>query len=437
MRLDRHDSYLTTFQATVVEARRSERGLWLRLDRSAFYPTAGGQPHDTGTLEAAGHAYPVVDVEVEGDSVWHLLGAAPGAAAPGAGAPGAGAPGAGASSAAASSAADPGADPSAGPAVGAAVTGRIDWARRYRHMQRHTGQHLLSQALVRVSPDYGTRSVSMRGPDCTIDFGGEVDDAALAAVEREVNAAARRAHVVTTFEVEEERLPEYRLRRPAQVGGLVRLVAIGDYDLVACGGTHLKSSAEALPIKVLGVEKVKGGLNRLTFRAGEEALADYALKHEATTRLGVALSVPVAEVVERVERLREELAEQGRELAAARAAQAAALAERLAAGAEQGYLSAYLGEAEAALFDALVDALQRRPGTVSLLAAHDGEKARFAFLTGPGVELDVRPALRAALEPLGGRGGGRPDRAQGAAAADREAAEAALARALALLRAGA
>lgn len=399
MRLDRYDSYLTEFYSTVREVRQDGRGAWLRLADSAFYPTAGGQLHDTGTLTANGAELRVTDVQAEDGAVWHLV---------------------------------------AGttlPAAGAEVHGLLDWPRRYRHMQRHTGQHLLSQALVRVSAAFETRSVSMRGPDCTIDFGGEVDAGVLAAVEAEANRAARRALAVMTFEVDDSRLGEYTLRRPPKVSGTVRLVAIGDYDMVACGGTHLKNSAEALPIKIVGLEHVKGGLNRLTFRAGEEAQADYAAKHAATSALSVALSAPVGEVVGRVQQLQAELAEQGRQLALVRRGQAAALAERLAATAEAGRVVAYLAGDDAQLFGEVVDALQRVPRLVSALAAEDAEpgRVRLAFLAGPDAAVDVRPALTAALKLLGGRGGGRPDRAQGAADAGAEQALAALHAAMDLL----
>lgn len=395
MRLDRYDSYLTEFHATVQEVRDDERGRWLRLDRSAFYPTAGGQPHDTGVLMVAGERLHVVDVQADDTGVWHLVDTV----ASGDGA-----------------------------LVGSAVRGRIDWPRRYRHMQRHTGQHLLSQALVRINSEYGTRSVSMRGADCTIDFGGSVDDGALAAVEAEVNCAARQALAVMTFEVDDSRLGEYQLRRPSKVSGKVRLVAIGDYDLVACGGTHLRNSAEALPIKIVGLERVKGGTNRLTFRAGEEAQADYAQKHAVTSALGVALSAPLEELNERVDQLRSQLAEQAQLLSHARRTRASALAKELAAGAEAGCVIAYLTGEDAELFGELVEELQRVAGLVSLLAAEEPgtDRARFAFLAGPGAEVDVRPALTAALGPLGGRGGGRPDRAQGAAQANAEQARAAL-----------
>lgn len=391
MRLDRYDSYLARFHARVTELSPAQQGVWVRLDRSAFYPAAGGQPRDEGSIEAGGHRHQVLDLKLEEQKVWHLL------------------------------------DTTL--RVGDQVQGQLDWPRRYRHMQRHTAQHLLSQALVRVNADYGTLSVSLRGPDCTIDFGGQVDAAALAALELEVNAAARRALPVMTFDVNDQQLADYRLRRPAKVSGVVRLVAIGDYDLVACGGTHLGNSAEALPIKVLKSEHVKGGVNRLTFRAGEEALQDYALKHDATSDLGAALSVPADGVVGRVSQLQQELVAAQGQLAEARRQQATALA----GGLTGGIVSHYLDAQQAPLFDALVELLQGRASTVSLLAAATDGGARFAFLAGPGSTVDVRAALTAALQPLGGRGGGRPDRAQGAAAADAQQARLALQRAAELL----
>lgn len=402
MRLDRYDSYLTEFHAQLLEVREDDAGTWLRLDRSAFYPTAGGQLHDRGTLTTGDAALTVEDVQDEDGAIWHRVGAGEAAALQ----------------------------------QGAEVQGRIDWPRRYRHMQRHTAQHLLSQALVRVNEDHGTRSVSMRGPDCTIDFGGEVDEAALAAVEDEVNRAARSALSVMTFEVDDSRLSEYRLRRPAKVSGRVRLVAIGDYDLVACGGTHLRSSAEALPIKIVGLERVKGGLNRLTFRAGEEAMADYARKHSVSGALGVLLSAPLEELTTRVERLQADNAALNLKLQQGRRAQAAALADRLTARADGGVATAYLTGDDAELFGELVDLLQQAPGIASALAAAEAGsgRVRFAFLAGPGSSLDVRPALRSALDDLGGRGGGRPDRAQGAAEADDDRARAALEKAAASLR---
>lgn len=384
MRLDRLDPYLTTFTASVTAARDSEDGTWVTLDRSAFYPTAGGQPHDTGRLDDV----EVSNVESRDGAVWHRV--------------------------------------SAPLAVGAAVVGRIDWDRRFRHMQRHTGQHLLSQAFVRVGLtrgiDLGTKSVSIKGPECTLDLSGDpdtgVDADACASAELEANEQARRALPVSTFEVAERDLHEFRLRRPTKVGGLVRLVAIGDYDLAACGGTHVRNSAELLPILVLGSERVRGGLTRVSFRVGAEAVADAAAKHAVVRDLGTALSSTALELPAQVARLQAELTQTREALTAARGTTVGFLADgALQAAAEFGgarLARVVLREREAVLLDPLVARLQDVHGVVAMCASVDGDKVRLAFTAGPGTGLDVRPALQAALAIVAGRGGGRSDRATGA-----------------------
>lgn len=404
MRLDRYDSYLTTFYTRVTATAADQRGTWVRLARSAFYPTAGGQPHDGGTLSSERGVFEVLDVQTRDgdDDVWHLL-------------------------------ADRGGPVAGEVAVGENVVGKIDWPRRWRHMQRHSAQHVLSQALVRVSPAFGTLSVGMRGPDCTIEVGGDIGEDDLAAAESVANDAARQNHPITAFEVDDSRLGEYALRRPAKVAGLVRLVAIGHYDVVACGGTHLRSSAEALPIKVTASERVRGGNTRITFRAGEEAVADYRAKHEAAEALGRAFSAPVFELADRGVRLKEELAAAERHAAEWRGRLAAVHLERLAAAARDGVVSAVLEGEDAALLPDLVEACQARPRTAALLAGVADGEARLAFVAGPDTDLDVRPLLQAALASLGGRGGGRPDRAQGAAQATAAAVHEVFARTLVTL----
>lgn len=388
MRLEWHHPYLKSFTARVENRRVTADSAWLLLDRSAFYPTSGGQAHDTGLLADLA----VTDVQVEDGRVWHELAVT--------------------------------ADRPI-PQVGSLVEGTIDWERRFVNMQRHTGQHLLSQAFVRVGSargvDHATRSVSLRGADCTLDLTGEPDAETLAEVEAEADRVARQALPVSSFEVDDTDLARYRLRRPAKVSGRVRLVAIHGYDLVACGGTHVRSTAELLPIKLLGAERVRGGLTRVTFQVGAEAAADYAHKHAVTQALGAALSVPPSELPSRVAELQRQLDDLRRELAAARQERAERMASDLLDAADRASMpgaalvSQVLSADDAALFEPLVEALQRAEETATLLAALTEQGgAKLAFLAGPGARLDVRPALNAALAVLGGRGGGRPDRAQGA-----------------------
>ncbi len=423
MRLDRLDPYLVRFGSRAVAVGTGvgdaglggagQTGVWLRLERSAFYPTAGGQPHDTGTIGP----WRVEDVAEVAGEIWQKL----------------------APSAEGEPAAEDRllAEAEAAVAEGRQLDCRLDWPRRFRHMQRHTAEHLLAQTFTRVGPGYHTQAVSMRGPDCTIDLSGSPDGAALAEAEAEANRVARESLPVVAFEVEEARLGDYALRRPTKRTGSIRLVAIGDYDVIACGGTHLRSTAEALPIRIVDSDRIKGDLTRVTFRAGEEAIEDLAARAGVTQELTRLLSAPLERQIERVTRLLADADELRRVLAARSGSVAASLTARLVAeAAELGsgrVVTHVLDGGETALFEPLIEELQRAEGVVSLLAATEDGRVRLAFLAGPGLSVDVRPALQASLALVGGRGGGRPDRAQGAGSGEPAAVAEALAAALPLL----
>lgn len=389
-RLDQHDAYLLTFTARLLEVRSDPRTpghAWLRLDRSAFYPTSGGQPHDAGTLSGQR----VEDVAVDDGEVWHLIATPPADWVPG-------------------TASEPGTE----------LEGQVDGERRARHRQRHSAQHLLSQAFLRVDPAFETKAVSLSSADLTVDFAGEPDAAAVEAAERLANEAAYAAWPVSCLEVPDTELGAYPLRRPPKVRGLVRLVAMGPgaqqdpasaWELSACGGTHVRNTAEAAPIVVLRSERVRGGLTRVTFRAGWEALEDHRAKHRWAGEAARQLSSAVAELPEKVSGLLEEAAGLRRALAEARAAWAAERAARLLAEPAGGALSATLDEGEAELLAPLAESLAAQ-GATAVLGLRRQDKAELLLVSGAGV--DVRPALQAALPHVEGRGGGRPERAQGA-----------------------
>lgn len=374
-RLERDDAYLRDFEATLLAERAEAGARWWRLDRSAFYATGGGQPHDEGTLRGADARWRVVDVESDADdALWHRVeGEAP------------------------------------SPPPGAPLTGEIDWPRRWRHMQRHTAQHLLSQAFVRTSEAYGTRSVALSSADVTLDLAGDPDEAAVMAAVRLANEVAASALPIDAFEVDERDLGAYPLRRPPKVSGRVRLVRMGDWELSACGGTHLRSSAEALPILLLGRERIRGGLVRVTFRAGLEAIEQAHETWAVATRAARALTSGVPELAQRVEALIDEASALRRELAQTRQALARSRAALLGA-APGAVLAVALSADEAALATDLADAVAAAGASAVVAAPQDG-KAFVVVASGAGV--DVRPALQAALAPLGGRGGGKPARAQG------------------------
>lgn len=379
MRPYQEDSYRTTFSTTLVEA----RGEWVRLAYTFFYPTAGGQPFDTGSLSFAGEEATVAEVKLENSEVWHRLDGPL-------------------------------------PEVGAAVDGELDWTRRYRHMQRHTAQHLLSQVFVQLDPAFETRSVSLMGPVCTLDLGGWPTEADLARAEVDVNDICYQNLEIRSFEVDDSDIGQYPLRRPPKVSGRVRLVQMGNFELSACGGTHLRSTAEALPVKLLRLERVKGGLARVHFRAGWEALEDFELKHDLVTALALGFNTQPGEVGVRVEALKHELQTAQRALTDARRRLTSSLAEGLVHRAQDGLVTYVLNADDADLLGPLAQVLVSRPGTVALLAAVQDGRAQLLFARADDIEADMREALQVALTPLGGRGGGSPARAQGSGSGQAE-----------------
>ncbi len=382
LRLEQTDSYQTTFTATVTALHEEGGAAWVALDRSLFYPASGGQPADTGTLQGHGAAHrvtvhKVTDVQKRDGTVWHRL-------------------------------------EGAGLKTGQQVTGDIGWQRRYRHMQRHSAQHLLSQAFLRVNPAFETRSVSLTSEVCTLDLAGEPGEADCAAAERLVNDVCYQNLVVRAFEVDERDLGNYALRRPPKVTGRVRLVEMGDFELSACGGTHLRSTAEALPVKVLGAERVKRDTVRVRFSAGAEALADYRLKHRVVTDLGRTLSAPPADVLDRVAALQKELDEARRSLQQTLEQRAEREAEALLARARVTNRGRVVtAQLEPALLQAVAATLCRTPDAVALLGCAERERATLLFMRGKAATADMNSALREVLPLLDGRGGGKPDRAQG------------------------
>ena len=190
MRLEQHDSYLKRFDSRVVALAEWRGKPWLTLEQSAFYPTSGGQAHDTGHLRGEGGSALVVEVRIEDGRVWHRVDRNPFAS-------------------------------------GAQVEGELDWQRRYRHMQRHSGQHLLSQTLLRVDEAFKTRSVSLRGPTAGCALSDRASCRGMAHStdlrERIINAVIHKRYTLQkaadTFDVGAATVSRY-LRRYRQTGDL-------------------------------------------------------------------------------------------------------------------------------------------------------------------------------------------------------------------------
>ncbi|HEX9109048.1 MAG TPA: alanyl-tRNA editing protein [Longimicrobiales bacterium] len=372
MRLYYTDSYLTSFTSRVTEL--GDDGRRVYLEESAFYPTSGGQPHDTGEL--GGEA--VVDVVDEGERVAHIL-----------------------------------ASPLRAP-VGAEVVGRIDWARRWDHMQQHTGQHLLS-ALFAEAHGLATVSVHFGSDASTLDLRGALtlERSVVVAVERRANEIVGEARAVTvSFESAQEATG---LRKASERSGELRVVAIEGLDRSACGGTHVRSTAEIGPILLRGWEKIRGDV-RVEFLCGDRALARAREDYEALARAAQLFSAPLDEVPALVEGQREQLKalqsaarRSEQELATYRARELWQQATPDASGLRRIVQRRATGAVDE--LRALAQALATLSRVILVVAVDD--PATVLLATSEDSGIDAGSTLRQALSSAGGRGGGSPRLGQG------------------------
>ena len=373
-RLYYSDSYLREFEAQVLEARSSGDRVAVVLDRTAFYPTSGGQPHDRGTLNGA----VVVGVVEDGEAIVHIV------TTP----------------------------------VSGNVVGRIEWARRFDHMQQHTGQHILSQAFLQAGGAQ-TRSVHFGVEVATLDL--ELADLAVEAVTRVedlANSIVVEDRFVHIHLVDERALGDFGLRRPPKRSGRIRIVEIEGFDRSACGGTHVRRTGEIGSIKVRRWERAKGGI-RVEFLCGWRALRDYRQKSVLLGELGGRFSVSEHEIGDAVGRLADQLADSRRALAVYRDHALAAEAEtRIRAAGTGRMIVEVLADRSAADVAELAGRVVAAGCPVVLLGTPDG---KVVFARSPASSVDMRALLRSVTEAVGGRGGGRPDFVQGAVPATRVA----------------
>jgi alanyl-tRNA synthetase len=378
-RIYQHDSYVKNFSSQIQRISQTTTSEWeVVLEKTAFYPTAGGQQHDIGELAG----FPVVSVrnDANGEVIHTITSTA--------------------------------SNTTIGLHSADVVNGSIDWQRRFDLMQQHSGEHLLGQAFYRLN--YPVIAVHMGLDNCTLDLAGLPSSEDIAKAELEANRAIYRAEPVTVYEIDESEVPTLPLRRPPQVSGRIRVVQMGDYDYSACGGTHVHSTAEVGVIKILKAERAKSGAVRLLFCCGERALHDYRSKHEVLGQLGRRLSVPDAAVGQRVEHSLDELGAYKQELAKLRAQLATSLVAQWCNSSETiaGQQVVVQECLDTQLWNDLAKAVLAHPNTVLILwAIHQ----RCALAVASSGTCSANTLLQRGLSVLGGKGGGKPEFAQGSA----------------------
>ncbi|MFP5229685.1 MAG: alanyl-tRNA editing protein [Acidobacteriota bacterium] len=388
------DSFLQSFPADVADVRELSRAegesVWqIALDRTAFYPTSGGQPFDTGLLRAFSPGGASLDIPVdsveedEQGQIWHYV--------------------------------------RKPLAIGATVEGRIHWQRRFDHMQQHTGQHLLS-AIFLHELNAPTVSFHLGDTVSTIDLaGGPFAHHSLERVERLCNEIAAENRPISMRYVlraeAESMLAAGELRKLPERAGDIRLVEIQGIDRNACGGTHLLSTGQIGALLLRGVEKVSRGI-RVQFVCGLRAIGAARADAAILSQLTAAFSAAPADIPAAVERLKAEAKAGGKDRQRLREELADYHAARLAV---EVPIENRLRIVDRAWKDRDPDYCKllasrltaAAPSTIVLFCSEASEPASIVLARSLDFNFDCGRLMKEALSHFGLRGGGSPDFAQG------------------------
>lgn len=381
-RLYYSDSYLTAFDAAVLRVVTHDGRHAAVLDRTAFYPTSGGQPFDTGHLGTA-RVVDVVDTEdgeilhiFEGELECGIV--------------------------------------ASGDRPLQIVHGTIDWNRRFEHMQQHTGQHVLSAAFDRVV-GARTESFHLGSASSTIDLNRTLSAADIERAENEANRIVWENHsVIVRFATAEEAagLP---LRKESFRTGTLRLIEITGFDISACGGTHVAGTGAIGTIAVASSERFRGG-TRVEFVCGVRTLKGYRALRDAMAASVRLVSVLPSELADGIARLQAEAKDMKRQIKDLQTRLAGFEGATLADSAQlygsvRAVVAAVEGSDPAGL-KALASTITARNGHVAALFSAPAPAAA-VISRAADATVDCAALLKTLIMRFGGKGGGRPDLAQG------------------------
>ena len=364
------NAYTQDFTAVVQSCEAVKNGFAVTLDRTAYYPEGGGQPADHGTLGEAR----VLDVHEKDGVVTHLCDRAL--------------------------------------SVGAEVGGRIDWARRFDHMQQHSGEHIISGLLCST---FHCDNVGFHmGADVvTIDYNAPITWEQALEVERRANAYIWADHPIRIWYPSAEELAALPYRSKKELTGAVRITEFPGADRCACCGTHVASSGQVGLLKLLSCQKFRDGV-RLELLCGQRALDCLAAGWEQARQIGQALSVKPQSTFAAVSRLQEELLSLKEKAARLEEADFAHVAAQYRGAGSVLHIAEPLdGDGARRLCDAIAKAAG---GRCTVFAGRDGDY-RYAVIESGG---DLRQFIKDMNTALHGRGGGRDGFAQGSAACTAE-----------------
>jgi alanyl-tRNA synthetase len=394
------DPYTTQFEAHILERIPfpDQEKVGLVLDQTYFYPTSGGQPHDTGRIQN----FPVVDVYIreDDDAIVHVVN---------------------------------------GEIWAETVRAEISWLRRFEHMQQHTGQHILTRAFIEQAAAE-TASFHLGSEAATIDLDRPVLSAEqIEKAEWQANQIIWDNRLVRVTMVSQAEAQGLSLRKlPPELTGRVRLIDIENYDVTACGGTHVSRTGEVGLLKITSLEKRRNHL-RIHFRCGRRALRDYRIKNRILNQLSMQFTTGIEALEQVTTNLREENQQAQKEIRRLKTQLRQYEIEEIIAGTRQDksirIIRRVFNDREVDDLRALARELTNRPGVIALLGLA-GARSFLVFSRSTNAPGNMNKLIKPALQLLGTTaGGGTPEMAQGGGPpADEERLNQALAHAERLVR---
>ncbi|MBQ8861025.1 MAG: hypothetical protein IJ015_06810 [Ruminococcus sp.] len=363
IKLYEENAYIKEFEAEILSCEECKNGFLLTLDKTAFFPEGGGQQADTGFINDA----KVLDVQEKDGIITHKVDKAF--------------------------------------TVGETVTGKLDWNTRFSRMQGHTGEHLVS-GIIHSMFGYDNLGFHMSEKTMTLDPSGILTDEDIKEIERKANMAVYENRDVTAYYPDPKTLSTLEYRSKLDLVEGVRLVNIDSYDTCACCAPHVSKTGEIGLIKIIDYIQYKGGM-RLTMVCGINAFEDYSKLHDDNKELMHLLSASRDKVSEFVVRDHEVIGSQKAEINRLNAELSIANLDIKEVG------TTLLGFTKGASFDDMRNLVNENLEKGELVAFFsEGENDTFSYIISSST-LDVRDTVKALNEQFSGKGGGRPNYAQG------------------------
>lgn len=366
------DVMLREFDAHIVSKETDEAGRhFVVLSNTAFYPTGGGQPHDTGTL----NGIEVIDVEKIDEEIRHYI-------------------------------------QGSLSELDDVVHGELNWSRRFDHMQQHAGQHILTAAFVELF-DAQTVSFHLGSEQVTIDIAVDaLTEQQLAAAEARANEIILENHSIETTWITENELGNYHLRKEVAVTGDIRLVIIPNYDYNGCGGTHPTTTGQVSAIKILGTEKMKGNV-RVSFVCGQRVLNELAMRKKVLANVARQLSVPEVEAATALSKVLSIQKNTEKALAAAKEELLTYEAKALVSNSEGVITATFQQRTMQELQKIARMIVSEQLDITALLVSESEGKLQFVAARGKNVSKSMKVIAEKALPLIKGKGGGSDQMVQG------------------------